>query len=328
VAILLLTHSRDNLAVSMVERAIRERGGTPLRFDTDLYPTEVRLSTRYAGRRIGGWIVTPAGRVELDAITAIWYRRFAAGRGLPETLGEHRSGCVQESRHTLFGTIAAMNVFQLDPLNAVQRCEHKEVQLQLAARCGLDVPLSLYSNDGEAVRQFTQELAGRVICKLQSNFAIGRPGEEMAVYTSRIRPEDMGDLEQLRYCPMLFQEAVPKQLELRSIVVGRRVLSAAVDSQQSERSSVDWRREAAGLSQAWQSYTLPEPVEQALLRLTAALGLNYGAADFVLTPDGRHVFLEINSGGEWGWLAQHEPHLPVAEHLAEVLLGSAERYVR
>jgi glutathione synthase/RimK-type ligase-like ATP-grasp enzyme len=34
----------------------------------------------------------------------------------------------------------------------------------------------------------------------------------------------------------------------------------------------------------------------------ARLGLSFGALDFVLTPDGRFVFLEINPNGQWMWL--------------------------
>ena len=33
-----------------------------------------------------------------------------------------------------------------------------------------------------------------------------------------------------------------------------------------------------------------------------ALDLQYGALDYVLTPDGQFVFLEINPNGQWLWL--------------------------
>ncbi len=63
-----------------------------------------------------------------------------------------------------------------------------------------------------------------------------------------------------------------------------------------------------------------------LLELTADFGLNYAAADFIVTPEGRHAFLEINAGGEWFWL-QRAPGLPIAEALADVLLGRTERVI-
>lgn len=37
-------------------------------------------------------------------------------------------------------------------------------------------------------------------------------------------------------------------------------------------------------------------------RVVANRGREPRAADFVVTPEGRHVFLEVNPSGEWFWL--------------------------
>jgi glutathione synthase/RimK-type ligase-like ATP-grasp enzyme len=123
---------------------------------------------------------------------------------------------------------------------------------------------------------------------------------------------------------MTFQERLPKALELRVTVVGNRVMAAAIDSQALPRAREDWRREGVALIEAWQPYTLPEPVQTRVLKLMDALGLNYGAFDFIVTPEGRHVFLEVNPSGEFMWL-MHYPGLPIAEALADVLAGQAAR---
>jgi hypothetical protein len=117
---------------------------------------------------------------------------------------------------------------------------------------------------------------------------------------------------------------LPKRLELRVTIVGRRVLAAAIDSQVSERAAHDWRRDGVRLLDAWQPYTLPVKVEEKLLRLMDYFKLNYGAADFIVTPEGRHVFLEVNPVGEFFWLEQR-PGLPISETIADVLLGLAQR---
>jgi glutathione synthase/RimK-type ligase-like ATP-grasp enzyme len=64
---------------------------------------------------------------------------------------------------------------------------------------------------------------------------------------------------------------------------------------------------------------LPVTVEQATRRLMQRLGLYYGAVDFVVDADDRHIFLEINPAGEWGWL-QRDLGFPIAEAIAETLL--------
>jgi glutathione synthase/RimK-type ligase-like ATP-grasp enzyme len=43
--------------------------------------------------------------------------------------------------------------------------------------------------------------------------------------------------------------------------------------------------------------------------------LNYGAIDIILTPDNRHVFLELNPSGEFFWLEQ-TPGLPISDAIA------------
>jgi glutathione synthase/RimK-type ligase-like ATP-grasp enzyme len=101
-------------------------------------------------------------------------------------------------------------------------------------------------------------------------------------------------------------------------------MAAAIDSQALPGARNDWRREGVALIDAWQPYTLPEPIQQGVLGLMEALGLNYGAFDFIVTPEGRHVFLEVNPAGEFMWLMRH-PGLPIAEALADVLAGRTAR---
>jgi ATP-binding cassette subfamily B protein len=64
---------------------------------------------------------------------------------------------------------------------------------------------------------------------------------------------------------------------------------------------------------------LPDDVAAALLRLLDLSGLQYGAADFIVTPAGDHVFLECNPAGEFSWLEQEAPHFPISAAIADLL---------
>lgn len=324
-SVLLITRSDDNTSIDAVASAIRRRGGVPIRVDTDRYPELVRISTRYETTRARRTLRLQEGSFDLGEVEAVWYRRFHAGAALPSALSDLRQPCVAEARRTLLGTIAALDCFQMDPLESVRRTDHKELQILRAAQLGLDVPRTLFSNDPDDVRDFSRDVGG-VITKMQSSFAVYRGGVENVVFTNVVHPEDLDDLSGLRFCPMVFQEHLPKALELRVTVVGRKVMAASIDSQRSALTQVDWRRDGVGLLEDWRPYTLPESVERGLLALLSSLGLNYGAADFVVTPDGRHVFLEVNAVGEFFWL-ERAPGLPIAESIADILLGRAERAI-
>ena len=159
---------------------------------------------------------------------------------------------------------------------------------------------------------------------MMASFAIHEEGREKVVFTNPLSASDLEGLDGLRLCPMTFQEKVEKASELRVTVVGSRVFAAAIDSNALERSRTDWRREGLALIDRWKTCDLPAAVERGLLALMDALGLNYGAADFIVTPEGRHVFLELNPAGEFFWL-ERENGLPISEALADVLLGLAPR---
>lgn len=324
--VLLITRSDDNESVEMVAHALRKKGAKPFRVDTDQYPEYVHVSSAVKGTKWSRTLEIGGSTVDLEKVEALWYRRYFAGGGLPLSLGDTREACVDESRRTLYGAIAANDCFQLDPLWAVRRTDHKELQLKRAIDFGLTVPQTLISNDADAARAFVTKSKKQVVTKMQHSFAIYRGNEEQVVFTTRIGADHLESLDGLCFSPMTFQEELPKKIELRATVVGKRVFTAAVNSQVSAVTEVDWRKDGVGLLDSWTPYELPKPIERGLLKLTKSFGLNYAAADFIVTPKGEHVFLEINAGGEFFWL-QRNPGLPIAEALAETLVNPRARAV-
>ena len=325
--VLIITRRDDNESVAFVEAAIKERGGSSFRFDTDRFPTDVRMVARSGPAGAEQLtLASDAGSLDLRGVTAIWHRRVNVGAGLPREMdAQLRFASLGESRAAAMGLLASLEVFRVDEEQRIRRAEQKLLQLRIAREVGLEAPRTLVTNDPGAVRDFAAACAGGMVTKMLSSFAVyDERGGEQVVFTNRVEPEDLADLEGLRLCPMTFQESVPKALELRATVVGGRVFTASIDSGASARAAHDWRRDGAALVGDWEHYQLPPEVEGRLLRLADSFGLNYGAADFILTPDGRHVFLEINPAGEFFWLEQ-QPGLNISGAIADVLLGLASR---
>ncbi|MDM9586329.1 MULTISPECIES: MvdD family ATP-grasp ribosomal peptide maturase [unclassified Nostoc] len=319
---LIITHSQDNESIPLVIQAIEAQGKKAFRFDTDRFPTEMQLDIYY-GRTKRVILSVDDQILDLNEVSAVWYRRIAIGSKIPNSMDKQlREASLKESRVSIEGMIASISGFHLDPLPNIRRAENKQLQLQIARDIGLDTPRTLTTNNPIAVKQFAQECQQGMITKMLSSFAIyDEQGREKVVFTNPISSEDLDNLDGLRFCPMTFQEKIPKALELRTIVVGKRVLTAAVDSQALDKARYDWRKQGIALLDAWESYTLPEDVEEKLLKLMAEFGLNYGALDIILTPDGRHVFLEVNPVGEFFWL-ERCPGLPISQAIAEVLTNS------
>jgi MvdD family ATP-grasp ribosomal peptide maturase len=292
--------------------------------DTDRFPTEVKIDL-YSDDQKAGIITDGEQQLELSEVSSVWYRRMRQGQKLPNDMdSQFREASLKECRLSLRGMIASLPGFHLDPITNVDRTNHKQLQLQVARQLGLLIPGTLTSNNPEAVKQFAQEFkATGIVTKMLSQFAIyDENKQEMVVFTSPVTDEDLDNLEGLQFCPMTFQENIPKALELRITIVGKQLFTAAINSQQLEGATYDWRKEGRALHQQWQAYDLPQIIEKQLLELMTYFGLNYGAIDMIVTPDKRYIFLEINPVGEFFWLELYPPHFPISQAIAEILVNS------
>lgn len=325
--VLIITHTQDNECIRIVSEHITRLGGTPIRFNVDLYPLQCSVSSLY---RNGSWEIylddENGQRHALHDLSALWYRRsFNLAQGLKEVLqGEFLSSAHGEIRQTLFGMLEGLHCFTIGRYSQYRRLDSKEEQMKIASGLGLKVPETCITNNPEEARRFIQDHPGGAIAKMQSSFAIYRDGREHVVFTNVVSEADLDTIDTLQYCPMQFQEKIEKALELRVTIVGDAVYTFAVDSQQMETSKVDWRREGLELLEQWKPYELPEQVQQQLLQLMDVYQINYGAIDIIVTPDDDYYFLEINSAGEFFWLDRLMEGT-ISEQIAKVLLGQAYR---
>ncbi len=321
--ILIITHSQDNESIPSVMAAIRARGEKVFRFDTDKFPTQTRLDIAYSNGSYNTTIANEQQKLNLKEVSAVWYRRIAIGARIPHNMDKQlRKASIQESRTTIAGMIASIKGFHLDKVVNIRLAENKQLQLQVAEEIGLNIPRTLITNNPEAVKQFAEECEQGIVTKMLSSFAIyNKQGEEKVVFTNPVTSEDINNLDGLNLCPMTFQEKIPKALELRTIIVGKHIFTAAVDSQVLQKSRYDWRRQGVALLNVWENHDLPKEVEQKLLQLMSYFGLNYGAIDIILTPDDEYIFLEVNPVGEFFWL-EHCPGLPISQAIAEILVNS------
>ncbi|WP_315823841.1 hypothetical protein [Paraflavitalea speifideaquila] len=136
--------------------------------------------------------------------------------------------------------------------------------------------------------------------------------------TTRISEEQLINLEQLAYCPMIFQEYIPKAYELRIAYVDG-VCFAGKITHGENGAPVDWRTQTGNAFQ-WQYYELPVEVQQQLQVLMNNLGLLFGAIDMIRQPNGDYVFLEVNPQGEWGMLQKYLCY-PIADTIADKLIN-------
>lgn len=316
----LLIAERFEPTADLLIAELRRRGLPCVRWNLDDYPIGSTLTFRASANDFGAEITTDGRSSDLDDVGSVWCRDFRAS-GFPADLGgDDRRFAETEARRMLTGLLADPGVIWINhPLRQAFALS-KPAQLRLAREAGLEIPRTVISNDPDQVRAFIKAVGTRVVYKTLSQSLDVAPG--YAVFTGELTERQLESLELVRVTPGIFQELLPKQYEVRTTVVGRRLFSAAIDSQARAETTVDWRHIPLDLEH--RPVDLPATVEDGIRALMDALGLVYGAFDFIVTPEGRHVFLEVNPAGQYMWI-ESKTGLAITAALADALSEPCRR---
>ncbi|MGH3796961.1 MAG: MvdC/MvdD family ATP grasp protein [Pseudonocardiaceae bacterium] len=311
-SVLILARDLDADADEMVT-ALRERNAETWRVNTAWFPCELSVTAALRNGRWSGYVHTPAHSVELDEIHAVWYRSPEA-YNMPAELSEaERQHCLREAKYGLGGVLASLPVLWINHPSRLADCAYKPLQLVRAQQCGLRVPDTMITNEPESVRLFAS--GGRTVTKLMGANTISEEGCRKLSWTRVLGQDDLDDLRGLDVTCHLVQRWVPKSFEVRAVVIADRITTVRINAG-SGASYIDWRSDYAALT-----YELIEPpdyVVQGIHALMRSFDLVYGALDFIVISDDDWIFLELNAGGQYGWL-EVATGVPLTGYLADLL---------
>lgn len=314
--------------------ALERRGYEAIRLNTDDIPSNTRIALRYGGDRPPAAeieILTNGRTIAADDIRSVWWRR-PAWFGLPEDLSlQEREFATDEVDHALRGLWASLDCYWISHPEHIRQASWKGEQLRRASRFGLQVPRTLITTDPAEVREFFAAVDGRMVFKVMSDPYLGAatvshkyPEEQLAPYqtmTTLITESELELLDSVRLVPCLFQEYVPKAVEIRVTVIGDELFAAEIHSQDDERTALDWRHYEVDIPYA--QAKLPADLADRCLAFVASYGLNFSALDLILTPDGRYVFVENNPNGQFMFIEQRVPELAMTDALVGCLIRGA-----
>ena len=317
--VLLITHSGDFFTIDRVAEALSKKGVQPFRLDTDRFPLEVQLTAYFDNNKSYHSIDYGGYCISTEQVKAVWLRRIWEPKLSSDLAPKFREACIRESQATLNGFWDSLQELHwVDKLERINAANDKLRQLRVATEVGFVIPQTLVTNKAEAAREFFHQVNGKMVSKLLTPLSRTMESTSFFLYTSVVKESDLENADSLCYCPMVFQEQIPKQWELRVVYVNGKVFVGALDASVYDTSKVDWRKPGVDVG-VWQHYELPEQVLRRLQIFMNKLGLLFGALDFIVTPLGEYVFLEINPIGEWGML-EKDLDLPIASAIADTLL--------
>ena len=307
-SILIVTGKDDVHADAVIRKAERRTTPTVVRLNTDDFAENVDYT-------IGGpnWVgevaLRDSGRAcRTDEVTAVWYRKpvpIRSERVLSlEPVRDFVNSEYEAMSRSLFGLLG--NAFWVSDYWQIRGASQKLPNLSLAHKLGLRTPRTLVTSRSEDARSFALSCGWNVLAKpfCLTTFKAEEAGSSWDTFATKLDASTFEKLApSLALAPVILQEYVDKQIELRVTIVGRHVFCTSIDSQQHAFAQQDWRAvDAEELAHA--PYELPGHIQEKLLLFNRAFGLEFSTHDLIIDTTGEFVWLECNPNGQWLWIEE------------------------
>jgi len=245
----------------------------------------------------------------LQNIDSFWFRR---GTMMPrkQLLNEiENTNLKKEISNTLTSEWTILSSFLIKQFekkkhlgNYGLRIPNKLTVLQMAVKHGIDIPDTMVTSSLEKLKEFKNKHAS----------IITKPIYEILMYADQqyafiSRTETVGEdyIENLpdSFFPMLFQENLRKNFEIRVFFIKDKFFPAAFFSQNNAKTKSDFRNES-NVKYRSIPYNLPPKILKKLKTMMHDLGLNTGSIDLVYTQEKKYVFLEVNPVGQFDTVSE------------------------
>jgi glutathione synthase/RimK-type ligase-like ATP-grasp enzyme len=268
------------------------------------------ISWQIEGGLVDGTLSLGSETHRLKDITSV-YVRLMDDRLLPELEQEPEGSPVR--RHARSFHEALYRWLEIAPGRIVNRSDpqgsngSKPYQAQLILKYGFRVPETIITNDPELVLAFQREHGTLIYKSISGIRSIVKALDE----------DDLGRLEDIRWCPVQFQALVPGN-DVRVHVVDQEVFPTEIVSDK-----VDYRYASRnGGSATLRAIELAPDIAKQCVALTRGLGLAFAGIDLKITPDGEIFCFEVNPCPAFSFYEANTEQ-PIAHAVARYLDNSS-----
>jgi hypothetical protein len=252
--------------------------------------------------------------LSISRLKSVWWRRPTGTVIDPATPDHLRTFVGNERALFLDGFFSCLppEVRQYNNPHAQKLLNSKPYQLNLAKQVGLTIPDTCITSDPFAAKHFVRKHPRTVFKSLWATADFWRP-------TRMLTPELQDRLDQVLVCPVIFQEFIEGDTDLRVTVIDDEIHAVAFDLSNS-RYPADVRMDNRITCQKCEiDLSVREKIKEFMRRSA----LRYGAFDFRHGSDGAITFFEINPAGQFLYL-DHRADTEIAAALAQALAREGE----
>ena len=312
--ILVISHEQDPHADRVI-RHLREAGQEVFLFNLTELPDRATLTIDYncCGKPRIEVSRSSGETFALDEVRSVWWRRPQVPDLSSVTDPNVNLFTANEWNEAINGLWQLLDARWMNDPVRDDAASRKARQLRLAAEVGLKTPRTLITSDPARAKAFIHQLGveNTIYKTFSCTHAVWRE-------TRLLHPEDLAQIDTVRIAPVIFQEFIPAESDLRITHVDGRLYTAAIRSAPNT-GSIDFRPSVGAA--AMDAEELPVDVADKLRALIQRLGLVYGAIDVRRTPGGEYFFFEVNTAGEFLFV-EERTNLPISAAIAAWLSGA------
>jgi hypothetical protein len=319
---ILIIANKDDITTDYIVNRLNKSCLRYYRFNTEEIGLSVGINLDFSNEKFELIDYDKDQHINLNDIKSVYFRRpkLPILNNINGTVSEMNFIC-NEMAFILEGLYKILSdKFWISSVFSIREAENKIHQLILAKRLGFLIPDSIITSVKEVARDFILKKEETIVKPIKTGL-IKDQVDPKVIFTSLFDKSKIELLNRIKMYPTYFQERISKKADLRITVVGNKVFTAKINSQEYDDTKVDWRKGSRHLD--YEYFEIPSNIEIQCVKLTKALNLNFGAIDLVLDRNDNYIFLEINPNGQWAWI-EERLGLPISEEIIKLLSKGLE----
>jgi glutathione synthase/RimK-type ligase-like ATP-grasp enzyme len=267
--------------------------------------------------------------VDSTRIRSSWYRRplkpqVGSCHEADRNFIEEQWQCLQKNIFDVADNLT--NALWVNRPRAAHFAESKLAQLQAARAAGLQIPETLIGNHAPDIAALIRR-CGKVVFKTfyPHTWQSERSGAMFDVGVTMLDSDSELPEQAIALSPGIYQRYIEKAFDLRVTIIGHKLFAAKIQRTHGG-AYVDWRPHSYDEDIRFESFAINAALEAKLQNLMSRLGIVFGCVDLAVDNLGDIYFLEVNQAGQFLFVEEALPELPLTRAMAAMLSAGRTDY--